>query len=482
MMPTGDVPASERATIFCLHYLGGSAREWTWVAERLAAELRCIALDLPGFGDAAHVTGYDVAAMAAYVAQAVRTEAPARWFLAGHSMGAKVATVVARSAENGAPGLDGLMGIVLLAGSPPAPEPMPADQRKQMLSWFTDGPQQDRRQARAYIAANSGPALGEQDADNAAADVVRANHAAWVGWLESGSREDWSDRVGVLRTPALIVAGADDTNLGADAQRDLMAPHFAGVKQVTLPNTRHLLPLERPDDVARVIREHVAAVGNGADAGRNSDAFRDLTQSIRVSRRTREVLSERGSPDDSAYAPVALTVEAFGVLRTLLARVVPQTAGHRIDLAARIDAQLAAEAGDGWRFAVLPPDLPAYHAALATVRDEAQHVYGDNINALDGAQVDRLLTRIAAGRLGAVEADAAAPAAGRLSALQMRAWFEDMRADAVKEYMAHPATLARIGYSGFANGGDGEPKSGFVRIGAGEREAWEPVARPESAL
>jgi hypothetical protein len=58
----------------------------------------------------------------------------------------------------------------------------------------------------------------------------------------------------------------------------------------------------------------------------------------------------------------------------------------------------------------------------------------------------------------------------------MRSWFEDLRADAVKTYMGHPKTLARMGYSGIANGGDGEPKSGFVRVGIGEREAWEPIA------
>ncbi len=63
----------------------------------------------------------------------------------------------------------------------------------------------------------------------------------------------------------------------------------------------------------------------------------------------------------------------------------------------------------------------------------------------------------------------------------MRVWFEDLRADAVKLYVAHPQTLAAMGYGGFANGGDGSPKTGFARIGLGEREAWEPIARTERA-
>ncbi len=63
----------------------------------------------------------------------------------------------------------------------------------------------------------------------------------------------------------------------------------------------------------------------------------------------------------------------------------------------------------------------------------------------------------------------------------MRLWFADLRSDAVRLYVAHPATLARMGYGGIAYGGDEARKPGFVRIGAGEREAWEPLARSDIA-
>ena len=60
---------------------------------------------------------------------------------------------------------------------------------------------------------------------------------------------------------------------------------------------------------------------------------------------------------------------------------------------------------------------------------------------------------------------------------QMRRWFEEVRADATKLYVAHPATLARMGYSGIADGADSEHQTGFVLIGEGEREPWEPRAK-----
>ena len=57
----------------------------------------------------------------------------------------------------------------------------------------------------------------------------------------------------------------------------------------------------------------------------------------------------------------------------------------------------------------------------------------------------------------------------------MTHWFEDLRADLVRLWVAHPATMARIGFDGFANGGDGTRKQGFERLAAGERESWEPL-------
>ena len=53
------------------------------------------------------------------------------------------------------------------------------------------------------------------------------NRAAWVAWLEHGSKEDWAERVGVLELPTVVVAGEKDRSLGPDQQRELTMPHFS---------------------------------------------------------------------------------------------------------------------------------------------------------------------------------------------------------------------------------------------------------------
>ena len=75
----------------CLHFLGGSAREWDGVSERLSGGARCLALDLPGFGEAADASGYGVAAMADAVIERVRAEELERWFLVGTAWAPKSA-------------------------------------------------------------------------------------------------------------------------------------------------------------------------------------------------------------------------------------------------------------------------------------------------------------------------------------------------------------------------------------------------------
>ena len=256
MDPATLLPSDTRPTMFLLHLLGGSARGWDWLTPLLATRFRCIAVDLPGFGDKADATGFSVSDMADAVAADIRAEAPRAWLLVGHSMGAKVATALARRAEDGDDGLHGLSRLILLAGSPPRPEPMDEGQRTKMLSWFAGNAGTSRIQAQTFVDDNVGAALSPDRNQRVIDDLLRTSPSAWRAWLESGSREDWSDEIGILQTPALLVAGTEDGDLGPDAQLRLMVPHFATVRVETLAGAGHLLPMERAENVARLIIDH----------------------------------------------------------------------------------------------------------------------------------------------------------------------------------------------------------------------------------
>jgi len=489
MTPPETTP---RPVAFCLHALGSSAREFDALAERLAPELDVVAIDLPGFGDADTADGLTVDDMVRLVTRRIRESGAARWLLVGHSMGGKVASVVASRTLAGRGGVFGLGGVVLLAASPPVPEPMAEERRETMIGWVSgdEGPSVgggvgtgtlDEAAAREFVDANVGAPLDPAVDAAAVADVRRASGEAWQAWLEQGSREDWSAEVGTLDLPALVVAGGADGDLGEAAQRELNGRVYPRAVHLTLPGAGHLLPLERPAEVADAVlafwRERVAT------APTPSPDFAATIASARTTAKTRGILARRAVADDPDYAPVVLSAQQLGTLRLLADRVVPQ-AGPAIDLAARVDAQLGRGEGDGWRNADLPSDPEAYRLgldALVGLAEMTEQQRDDLVAAIVAGDPDPSL--VAHGDSGGGSshhggsADAGPPRddeADPFTVEQLTAWFEDVRVDLVRQWLAHPATMEAIGFDGFANGGDGLRLQGFRRLAAGEREGWEP--------
>lgn len=167
----------------------------------------------------------------------------------------------------------------------------------------------------------------------------------------------------------------------------------------------------------------------------------------RVSAKTREALEARLLVPASVN-PV-LTDRQVVTLRAMLRRIIPQK-GPELDLTAYILERLDQGKGDGWRYDVLPDDRLAYREGL-------DRLAASGFAEEDTETQDTLLKALAAGDV--VDAR----------------WFEEVRGDATVAYIAHPSTLARLGYSGIGVGGADTKHKGFVTLGPNEREAWEPL-------
>lgn len=132
------MPTDTRLTVVFLHSLGSSRHDWDAVIDRLSHGVVTVAIDLPGFGDRAGEGYGDVQVVLDDLSRRLTDLDLARWILVGHSMGGKFATLIAARARDGTAGLSGLLGVVLVAGSPPSPEPMDENRRADMLTWFDD--------------------------------------------------------------------------------------------------------------------------------------------------------------------------------------------------------------------------------------------------------------------------------------------------------------------------------------------------------
>ena len=195
----------------------------------------------------------------------------------------------------------------------------------------------------------------------------------------------------------------------------------------------------------------------------------DLVPPERVSLKLQEALRARGAPDDPEAEPRSFSTHQLKTLRAMVARIRPDAVTYHIDLALRLDKMMAEQEGNGWRYEVLPTDPEAYRIGLETLEDFARSETGEGFVDLPGVEQDRLLEGLDSGAFQLPERQE------RFTAEQMKLWFEEVRSDAVRHYVAHPAIMARIGYSGFANGGTtGASFQGFQKVGMDERESWEP--------
>jgi len=444
---------SRESTLFFLHGLGLGAGAATALAEELAGTADVVGIDLPGFGSAAGAGAGGVEDMVGWVEQRIGEHGSTRWGLIGHSMGGKIASIVADRAIAGASGLFGLRGIILLAASPLSPEPMDEQRRQQMLEWASSTAI-SAEHAATFIDANTAAGLSEAARQRAIDLVTTSSAAAWRGWLLRGSREDWSEQAGAVSpVPALIIAGAEDgDDLGAAAQARLNSPRFTDALGVEIPGSGHLVMIEQPELVAEHIRRFWTGFADTAPIVPEGTAR--AIASPRTSARTRGILAKRALSDSAGYRPMVLDERQLETLRMLAAHIVVQH-DPPIDLAARVDRQLADGTGDGWRNADLPDDASAYRLGLDALSDWAQK---------PPVMREDDLRDLAAGRWSG----------GGLDGAHMAAWFEDARVDITRQWLAHPATMARIGFDGFANGGDGTRLQGFTDLRAGADETWEP--------
>ncbi|MBA3847467.1 MAG: alpha/beta fold hydrolase [Planctomycetes bacterium] len=242
---------SSHPTLLFLHYFAGSSRAWSAVIDRLCPTRRCIAPDLPGFGDSdPGGTRFSVDDQADAVARLIAGLSLDRHVLVGHSMGGKIAMALAARRP------PGLVGLVLLAPSPPSPEPM--DEQGRSAALVAHGDRAAAEQTAQRIITRPVEAMIRQRVID---DSLRCSALAWRAWLSAGSREDLTARVGTISVPVTVAAGSDDHVLPPSViERDVIR-HFPGIRLEVIPGAGHLLPIECPDAVVELLEKSGRAFG-----------------------------------------------------------------------------------------------------------------------------------------------------------------------------------------------------------------------------
>lgn len=236
--------AGAPALVF-LHYWGGSSRTWRHVVDALSPEFRTVTIDQRGWGQSDKPeTGYtltDLADDAQTVIAALELE---QYILVGHSMGGKVAQLIASRRPAG------LAGLALIAPATPTPLHMPEDVRAGMVQAYAT-----RESVVATVNQVLAPhGLTPDDLELVIEDSLAGGSVAKAAWPLAASQEDITAAVAHIDVPVIVVSGEDDRVDPPEALRRDLLPHIPQAQLLLLPGIGHLSPLEAPTDIADILR------------------------------------------------------------------------------------------------------------------------------------------------------------------------------------------------------------------------------------
>ena len=235
--------AGEPALIF-LHYWGGSSRTWRSVIDRLGGRPRCIALDQRGWGASTATDGrYGLYALADDVEAVTHQLGLDRYVLVGHSMGGKVAQIVAARRPKE------LVGLVLVAPAPPTPMPVPEVVRNGMFQSYGS-----REGALQALAVLGGQSLSSEFREQVIEDTLRGAPQAKSSWTERGMIEDVTAGLDAVKLPVAVIVGDRDQVEHEVALRKIFARFLPQASFLVLQGIGHLSPLEAPDALANACK------------------------------------------------------------------------------------------------------------------------------------------------------------------------------------------------------------------------------------
>jgi len=240
--PVAWLEAGVGPPLVLVHGAGGSAELWPRQLDALADVAQVLAPDLPGHGPLGGRGRPSIAAYAEWLDAflAAVTEEPV--ILVGHSMGGAVAQALALLRP------ERLAGLVLLA----------TGARLRVVARLVELLRHDPREGQSLIQDLSFGAAAAPECAALVARVLREGPTlVTLGDYLACDRFDARERLGAIRIPTLVVAGAAD-RLTPPRYARFLAEAIPGARLVEIEAAGHFPQLEQPEPVNAAIRAFLA--------------------------------------------------------------------------------------------------------------------------------------------------------------------------------------------------------------------------------
>jgi 3-oxoadipate enol-lactonase/3-oxoadipate enol-lactonase/4-carboxymuconolactone decarboxylase len=224
-----------------LHAAGGTANLWRRQIDHFGAAHSAMALDLPGHGRSSGVEGLaSIADYAACVATFAERLGLRPFVAVGRSMGSAIALALALHHPAR------VRGLVLACAA--ARFEFPAE-RLDTLRDVVRG-----RLPQQFTTETFSPTTGFGVMKEVWTEQVQTDPRVRYTDLLACAAFDARDRLGEIRVPALVVAGADDHVTPVAASEELAAK-IPRARLVVIPDAGHQAPLEQPEAFNRAVAE-----------------------------------------------------------------------------------------------------------------------------------------------------------------------------------------------------------------------------------
>ncbi len=237
-----------RPTLIFIHYFGGDGGSWQWLSRKLKKKYNCVYLTLPGFDNTEPLPELSIRSFSEWIANEIKALNIDNYILIGHSMGGKLALFTAFVLNDFQPSK-----LILIAPSPPTTESMDDDEKKRMLK------HPDREEAITTVYNATNKKLKPKRFDYAVESQLRIDSATWRWWIQKGMNNDISWAVKNLKIPTLVICSKNDEVISIENIHDDVLPYVHDAKLTTFGKSGHLIPIESPRKLAKVLHKMVKA-------------------------------------------------------------------------------------------------------------------------------------------------------------------------------------------------------------------------------